>query len=88
MALARLGSERAFRSGSTLGEDFLDAMPIQGHVAELFDAEAPYAARGCPAQAWSLACLEEHRTRRRDQLDTCLLEELAKSMSSLERRTG
>jgi glycogen debranching enzyme len=26
-----------------------------GTVSEIFDAEAPYAARGCVAQAWSVA---------------------------------
>ena len=25
-----------------------------GHVSEITDAEAPYAPRGCPFQAWSL----------------------------------
>jgi glycogen debranching enzyme len=26
-----------------------------GSISEIFDAEAPYAARGCVAQAWSVA---------------------------------
>ncbi|MBA4159365.1 MAG: hypothetical protein H0X65_18115, partial [Gemmatimonadetes bacterium] len=26
-----------------------------GSIAEIFDAEAPYTARGCIAQAWSVA---------------------------------
>jgi len=37
---------------------------IEGHTAELFDAEPPWSARGTPAQAWSLACSYEAVTRR------------------------
>ncbi|MEW6055108.1 MAG: amylo-alpha-1,6-glucosidase [Bdellovibrionota bacterium] len=36
---------------------------IEGHVAELYDAEPPWRPRGAPAQAWSLACAEEARLR-------------------------
>jgi glycogen debranching enzyme len=40
---------------------FLDAFPghlseaCVGSISEIFDAEAPYAPRGCIAQAWSVA---------------------------------
>lgn len=34
-----------------------------GQISEIFDAEAPHAPRGCPAQAWSVA--EVLRSRRR-----------------------
>lgn len=36
---------------------------IDGHFAELFDAEAPWSPRGAPAQAWSLACRAEARAQ-------------------------
>jgi glycogen debranching enzyme len=26
-----------------------------GQISEIFDADAPHAPRGCPAQAWSVA---------------------------------
>lgn len=42
---------------------------IDGHFAELFDAEAPFAVRGAPAQAWSLACAEESRLRKAWNVD-------------------
>jgi predicted glycogen debranching enzyme len=42
---------------------------IEGHFAEIFDATEPHAFRGAPAQAWSLACLEEAAFRRRMKLD-------------------
>lgn len=30
-----------------------------GTISEIFDAEPPHRARGCPAQAWSIACVLE-----------------------------
>jgi len=30
-----------------------------GHVSEIFDGAAPHRPRGCPAQAWSVACILE-----------------------------
>jgi 4-alpha-glucanotransferase len=30
-----------------------------GHVSEIFDGDAPHYPRGCPAQAWSVACTLE-----------------------------
>jgi glycogen debranching enzyme len=48
----------------------LKEMPIEGHIPEIFDAEQPYAPRGAPAQAWSLACLEEAKARRRLKTDS------------------
>jgi 4-alpha-glucanotransferase len=51
--------------------------PLAGHVAELFDAEPPFAPRGAPAQAWSLACFEEEAARRRSRVDAHLTRVLA-----------
>jgi glycogen debranching enzyme len=51
--------------------------PIHGHIAELFDAEPPFAPRGAPAQAWSLACFEEAAARRRARVDAVLTRALA-----------
>jgi len=47
----RLDEAREFLAGFTahLGEDCI------GSISEIFDAEAPYAPRGCIAQAWSVA---------------------------------
>lgn len=41
-----------------------------GTISEIFDGDPPHAARGCPAQAWSVACILEawwhlERARRR-----------------------
>jgi glycogen debranching enzyme len=30
-----------------------------GQISEIFDAEPPHTPRGCPAQAWSVACILE-----------------------------
>jgi glycogen debranching enzyme len=48
--------------------DFTDR-PIARHVPEIYDGDAPHAARGAPAQAWSLATLEEARWRREKDVD-------------------
>lgn len=62
--LASSESRASFNNYAHLfSNDFLQRMPIYGHIAELFDAENPYTPRGAPAQAWSLACLEEATTR-------------------------
>jgi len=47
----RMDTAREFLTGFSahLGEACL------GSISEIFDAEAPYAARGCVAQAWSVA---------------------------------
>jgi glycogen debranching enzyme len=47
----RMATAREFLTGFSahLGEACL------GSVSEIFDAEAPYAPRGCVAQAWSVA---------------------------------
>jgi glycogen debranching enzyme len=51
---------RVFRDSAAALKLF-DAIPEHmkaaglGTVSEVFDAEAPFAARGCPAQAWSVA---------------------------------
>jgi predicted glycogen debranching enzyme len=36
-------------------EDALDNAPVLGQVGQLADGEPPHRARGCPAQAWSVA---------------------------------
>ena len=38
-----------------LCEQALGPGPALGQVAQLADGEAPFRARGCPAQAWSVA---------------------------------
>ncbi len=63
------GWASALLGAKTLPPTFLNQMPILGHIAELFDGDSPFAARGAPAQAWSLACLEEASARRRWKLD-------------------
>jgi glycogen debranching enzyme len=55
----------------------LKDMPIEGHIPEIFDAEPPFTPRGAPAQAWSLACLEEAKSRRRLKLDQKITKILA-----------
>ena len=51
---------------------------IEGHVPELFDAEAPYLPRGTPAQAWSIACFEEAQARAQRKIDSKLTQLLAR----------
>jgi glycogen debranching enzyme len=60
------------------GEEVLREMPIEGQIAEIFDAEEPFVPRGAPAQAWSLACHIEAKARRRTGSDARLTEVLAR----------
>lgn len=53
-------------------------LPIEGHIPEVFDGDAPHESRGAPAQAWSLACDIENRTRKARGLDTKLSRILAR----------
>lgn len=46
--------------------------PILGHLPEIADAERPFFFRGAPAQAWSLATIEELLFRKRFRLDSQL----------------
>ena len=63
--------------------------PIPGHVPELFDAEPPFMPRGAPAQAWSLACVEEAAARRKGRIDAKLTQVLARRwLDRLERPTA
>jgi glycogen debranching enzyme len=80
MARARLktNSEEALSQSRMLTPEILKAVPIEGHVPELFDAEPPFTARGAPAQAWSLACLEESASRKRYRLDSKLTQVLGR----------
>ncbi len=48
----------------------LEDMPIEGHIPEIFDADPPFTPRGAPAQAWSLACFEEAKARRKLKADS------------------
>jgi glycogen debranching enzyme len=62
---------------------------VAGHIPELFDAEPPFAPRGTPAQAWSVACLEEASARRRAKVDAKLTRLLAERwLERRERREG
>ncbi len=55
----------------------LEEMPVKDHIPELFDSEPPFTPRGAPAQAWSLACLEEAKARRRMRVDSKISKILA-----------
>lgn len=57
--------------------EILKETPIRGHIPELFDAEPPFTPRGAPAQAWSLACFEEAKARRRMRVDLKISKVLA-----------
>jgi len=67
-ALLRLHPEAKARARASLQGllDHLGAACI-GHVAEVFDAEAPFHPRGCVAQAWSMAELLRAYERTREQ---------------------
>lgn len=47
-------AEAAWRRLDALGPHLLEAG--LGTIGEIFDAEPPHAPRGCPSQAWSVAC--------------------------------
>lgn len=89
MALSRLKPEplgNAEIAAKMFPESLLREMPIEGHIPEIFDADAPFVPRGAPAQAWSLACLEEEQNRRRHRLDSKLTRVLARRWSGKEER--
>jgi predicted glycogen debranching enzyme len=78
-----------------LGEEFetfpvgkLESMPIEGHIAEIFDGDPPFVPRGAPAQAWSLACLDEARARKRLRVDAKLSDILSRRWLGKEERRG
>ncbi len=77
MARARLGNKDKGR-GSMFGAKVRRRFPIEGHIPEIFDAEEPFEPRGAPAQAWSLACLEEAETRRSLKIDQKISKVLAR----------
>jgi 4-alpha-glucanotransferase len=64
----------------------LKDMPIEGHIAEIFDAEPPFTPRGAPAQAWSLACVEESKARRRLKIDPKITKVLAQRWMGRKQR--
>ena len=63
-------------------------VPIEGHVPELFDAEPPFTPRGAPAQAWSMACLEEAVARKKLRGDSKLTKILARRWIGRRRSIG
>jgi len=63
-------------------------LPIHGHLPEIFDAELPFTPRGAPAQAWSLACLEEAAARRRGRVDAKLSRWLTQRWRDLGKEKG
>ncbi len=50
-------ADAAQRFLEPIGDHFLDAG--LGQISEIFDGEPPHTPRGCPAQAWSVACILE-----------------------------
>lgn len=48
----------------------LSAEGMVGQISEIFDADPPHAARGCPAQAWSVAELLRISAEGRDPVQT------------------
>lgn len=69
-----MARQRFERVGVTMPEQ-AHAAPlssIEGHFAELFDAEPPFQHRGAPAQAWSSACRAEANARRDWKVDEVL----------------
>jgi glycogen debranching enzyme len=48
---------------SLFPDSILRRAPVRGQIPELFDGEPPFTPRGAPAQAWSIACLEEAKAR-------------------------
>jgi 4-alpha-glucanotransferase len=76
MAKDRAGlSQETFE---TFSAQILESMPIEGHISEIFDGEEPFVPRGAPAQAWSLACLDEARARKRLRVDSKLSDILSR----------
>ena len=74
MARTRLKTKAPKNLTEILSPQSMKLMPISGHIAEIFNAESPFQHQGAPAQAWSLACLEEYRARKKYKLDQPLLE--------------
>lgn len=69
--------------------EVLEDMPIEGHIAEIFDADPPFTARGAPAQAWSLATVKEAHFRRTLRLDSRVTQLLARRwLGRKDRRKG
>lgn len=71
----------ADRIGISTAQTSPPERPIEGHLPEICDAEAPFRARGAPAQAWSLATLEEAAFRRRLGIDQKVRRKLAPQMT-------
>jgi 4-alpha-glucanotransferase len=70
----------------TFPASVLERMPIDGHISEIFDGDEPFTPRGAPAQAWSLACMDEARARRRLHVDTKITEILSRRWLGKEDR--
>ena len=58
-ALPGPSATRRRRSGSWSRSATICADAGLGQVSEIFDGDAPHTPRGCPAQAWSVACVLE-----------------------------
>jgi glycogen debranching enzyme len=74
--------ETSFRSAWEKKE-----FPIEGHIPEIFDGDSPHVARGAPAQAWSLACSVESKTRKSRDLDRKLTRVLSKRWTGRKRNS-
>lgn len=70
-----MARQRFKRAGLAIGDQEPQGplSSIEGHFAELFDAEAPFAHRGAPAQAWSSACRAEAAARAEWKVDEVLI---------------
>jgi hypothetical protein len=69
MAARRFGPEVPMREPGASEPRPLLLSTIEGHLAEIYDPEPPYAPRGAPAQAWSLACHEEAKVMAEMEVD-------------------
>lgn len=75
MAIRRFKShDRTPNNDHSIGQEVFSStvlrkMPLKSHISEIFDADPPWTPRGAPAQAWSLACLEEARAQKRWRVD-------------------
>jgi len=58
----------AMRLLEPVGDHLTDA--ALGHVSEIFDGDPPHTPRGCPAQAWSVACILEAWWRLQQETST------------------
>ncbi len=87
----RMMETRAVQAGLIEEAELLEApvsFPIERQVPELFDAEAPWTARGAPAQAWSLACQHEAGSRADGAIDRKVSQILSRRFQNRRERLG